>query len=87
MEPNQPTVWCSAMCGTNLHRDCFQQWAASKSTGPVTCVMCRTPWVSDMELDVEKATTGEEGYKNVAEQLGLSRERGYSYSNRWRRSY
>lgn len=72
------------MCGTNLHKDCFQQWAASKGAGAVTCVMCRAPWVYETELDVEKATTGEEGYKNVAEQLGLSRERQYSYSKRWR---
>lgn len=73
------------MCGSNLHRDCFQQWANSKGTGVVTCVMCRTPWVKETELDVESATTGEEGYKNVAEQLGLSREREYTHSSRWRK--
>jgi len=82
-EANQSIVFCRAMCGTNIHNDCFRQWAATKNHGDVTCVMCRTKWVYeesvpgvDLVVDVEGATRGSEGFINVGAQLGLDERRG-----------
>lgn len=36
-------VFCKA-CGNNVHRDCFQAWAAAKQGAALTCVWCRAPW-------------------------------------------
>lgn len=42
------TVFCRAMCGQNIHTDCFEMWAATKGAeNTVTCPMCRTPWQGD----------------------------------------
>ncbi|KAJ6108009.1 hypothetical protein N7523_009332 [Penicillium sp. IBT 18751x] len=80
-EADEQTVWCKAACGNNMHKTCFEQWAtASRDTG-VRCVYCRTPWeYVGKEIDIQTLRASidcmHEGYVNVAEQFGLSRERG-----------
>lgn len=81
-------VWCKAACGNNIHKQCFEQWAASKP-GQVKCVYCRTPWKGDEESIKRTSKIGkrnEEGYVNVAGELGLSGQRDYSsYYQPWAR--
>jgi hypothetical protein len=31
-------VWCRAACGNNIHKACFEQWAASQAGKEVRCV-------------------------------------------------
>ncbi|OJJ03760.1 hypothetical protein ASPVEDRAFT_43266 [Aspergillus versicolor CBS 583.65] len=78
-------VWCRAACGNNIHKTCFQQWAATQNAQGVRCVYCRSPWENqeidckpDMSLEqlVGEGQVGEDGYVNVARQVGLSGERG-----------
>ncbi|RDL37802.1 Uncharacterized protein BP5553_05235 [Venustampulla echinocandica] len=73
-------VWCKAACGNNVHRLCFEQWAKSKP-GEVKCVYCRTPWEGD-EDSIKRISKGgrinDEGYVNVAGELGLSGHRDMS---------
>lgn len=71
-------VWCAATCGHNFHKECFTIWAKTKH-GNVTCPLCRSDWKGDESLvaSVQKNKADvEDGYLNVADQLGLSRERG-----------
>lgn len=84
---NNELVWCKAACGNNMHKDCFEQWAASQRGQEVRCVYCRTPWHMEKgDLDAIKRG-GEEsgdGYINVASQFGLNRARDYSsYHQPW----
>lgn len=81
-------VYCKASCGNNIHKECFEQWAATrKGNGDVTCPFCRTPWQGDEESLKKIAKMGKkntEGYVNVASQLGLSGQRDYSsYHRPW----
>jgi hypothetical protein len=88
-EPDNPeeVVYCKASCGNNVHKDCFKQWAATKRGGEVTCPFCRAPWQGDDDALKEikgKGRMNEEGYVNVASQLGLSGVRDYStYHRPW----
>ncbi|KAG5936603.1 hypothetical protein E4U59_004906 [Claviceps monticola] len=71
-------VWCRAACGQNIHQECFEMWAKTKTGSQVTCPFCRSAWEGDPEmvLKVERGrVTMQEGYLNVAEQLGMSTER------------
>lgn len=71
-------VWCRAACGQNMHQECFETWARTK-TGKVTCPMCRSEWQGDEKMvsRVEKNRgTMSEGYVNVAGRLGISTQRG-----------
>ncbi|KAG6024537.1 hypothetical protein E4U40_003208 [Claviceps sp. LM458 group G5] len=71
-------VWCRAACGQNIHQECFEMWAKTKMGSQVTCPFCRSAWEGDPEmvLKVERSRgTMQEGYLNVAEQLGMSTER------------
>jgi hypothetical protein len=81
-------VWCKAACGNNIHKQCFERWAASKP-GQVKCVYCRTPWKGDEESVKRISKMGNrngEGYVNVASELGLSGQRDYSsYHQPWSR--
>ncbi|KAH8428826.1 RING finger protein [Aspergillus melleus] len=82
-EANEEIVWCRAACGNNIHKTCFMQWAATLRGSGVTCVYCRSPWQSDtsdvnLENLVTEGTVNQEGYVNVADQLGLSGDRDYS---------
>jgi hypothetical protein len=42
-------VWCKSSCGNNMHKQCFDKWAAAKRGNgqPVTCVYCRAVWKGD----------------------------------------
>lgn len=81
-EKGEAIVWCRAACGQNMHQECFQTWARTKSgSGKVTCPMCRSEWEGAdpgaMVGRVEKSRgTVSEGYVNVADQLGISQVRG-----------
>jgi Ring finger domain len=90
-EENNPLVWCKAACGNNMHKSCFDQWAASQRDAGVRCVYCRTPWhVDPGDLDeVKKAgLIGVDGYVNVGEQFGMSQARDYStYHSFWVRRH
>lgn len=82
-EPNsrEKLVYCKAACGNNMHEECFKQWATTKKGGSVPCPFCRTPWQEDEEQLKRVASSGErneEGYVNVAGQLGLAGRRDYS---------
>ncbi|MCJ1433639.1 hypothetical protein MMC27_003002 [Xylographa pallens] len=74
-------VFCRAACGNNLHRECFEQWARSQAGKTVTCVYCRTPWQGD-QTSIQnikgkgKGEINDEGYVNIAPELGLSGTRG-----------
>jgi len=80
-------VFCRAACGNNLHRECFEQWARSQAGKAVTCVYCRTPWQGDQSSIKNVKRKGEindEGYVNIATELGLSGTRDYStYHQPW----
>ncbi|KAG4293744.1 hypothetical protein FPRO06_00329 [Fusarium proliferatum] len=86
-EKNQESiVWCAAACGQNIHEECFRMWAQTKTGGKVTCPMCRSVWKGDEKLvaKVQKDKGAvQEGYVNVADQLGISRERDESSYSRW----
>jgi hypothetical protein len=75
-------VWCRAACGQNVHKGCFETWAATKrrqGEGEVTCPYCRSVWQGDEDMVKKIERTGklnEEGYVNVADQLGISTQRG-----------
>lgn len=83
-EADDATVYCRAQCGQNIHKECFEMWAATKrqsrgARDQVTCPMCRTPWQGDDEIIKKIRNTGvvgSEGYVNVADQLGISTNRG-----------
>lgn len=83
-------VWCMAACGNNLHKSCFDQWAATKAGGKVTCPYCRVEWQGAKPSTGNISTdgpVGAEGYVNVAQQLGLSGRRDVStYHSVWVRT-
>ncbi|EPS40812.1 hypothetical protein H072_5339 [Dactylellina haptotyla CBS 200.50] len=86
-------LFCTAQCGSNIHKDCFRQWAASKGGGRVTCVMCRTPWeegaVSEGDYGqiLQDAKVGYEGYLNVGAEMGMSNYRDTSSYHRFYSGY
>ena len=76
-------VYCKAGCGNNIHKECFRQWAATKTDGAVPCPYCRTLWEKDLTStlkDISKGHVNDEGYMNVGSQLGLSGRRDYMLS-------
>jgi hypothetical protein len=78
-------LWCKGACGQNIHRTCFEQWARSKP-GQVKCVYCRTPWKGDEETIKKISKSGsvnQEGYVNVAGELGISGQRDTSTYNQF----
>lgn len=89
MEPTaEEIVWCKAACGNNLHKSCFDQWAAAKRGQRVTCPYCRTQWQaadgSSIKNISKTGAVGPDGYVNVASQVGLSGVRDYtSYHSYW----
>lgn len=88
MEVHKPEeiVWCRAACGQNVHKECFEMWAATKrkqagaSKADVTCPYCRSVWEGDDDLIkmIKKGRPTSEGYVNVADQLGISQVRDTS---------
>jgi hypothetical protein len=89
----EPIVYCKAACGNNVHKSCMQSWISAKGAGRATCPYCRAKWENDDmgrgfngKVDLKGATRSEEGYVNIASQLGLSGERDYSsYHQPWAR--
>ncbi|KKY38530.1 putative SWIM zinc finger protein [Diaporthe ampelina] len=49
-DAKEPLVWCKAACGQNIHKECFEMWAATKRAGGgggrtvVSCPYCRSAW-------------------------------------------
>lgn len=86
-DTGEEIVYCKAACGNNVHKECFEQWAATKKGKELPCPFCRTPWQGDEDTLKQVASSGtvnEEGYVNVASQLGLSGKRDYStYHQQW----
>lgn len=84
---NNELVWCKAACGNNMHKTCFEQWAASQRGQEVRCVYCRTPWqmeIGDLASIKKAGQQSGDGYINVADQFGISRARDYSsYHQHW----
>ncbi|KAF3926325.1 hypothetical protein AA313_de0201325 [Arthrobotrys entomopaga] len=98
-ESDSKILFCAAQCGSNIHGECFRQWAASRGGAQVTCVMCRTPWENipanegDYGKIVKEAQVGREGFLNVGAEMGMSTYRdtstyhhyyGYGYGKRRR---
>ena len=80
-ESENELVWCKAACGNNMHKSCFEQWAASQCGATVKCVYCRTPWQmdqGDLSQIMKAGQVSEDGYVNVADHFGMSRARDYS---------
>ncbi|KAF2002722.1 hypothetical protein P154DRAFT_544375 [Amniculicola lignicola CBS 123094] len=89
-EKGEAIAYCKAACGNNVHQDCMNSWI-TVSRGKATCPYCRSNWVreafSGNSKELLTGTVNEEGYVNVASQLGLSGERDYStYHQPWVRS-
>lgn len=78
-EGKEEVVWCRAACGQNFHKECFHTWTKTRSgTGNITCPLCRSVWQGDTSdgPEASKGILGEDGYVNVAHQLGISSRRG-----------
>ena len=89
-DDKETVVWCKAACGNNIHEGCFDQWATQKRANGdrITCPFCRTVWEEDVDEMLSAAKAGgyvnEDGYRNVAGELGLSGKRDYSmYHQPW----
>ena len=79
-DEKEAVVYCKAACGNNVHKDCMNSWAVARQ-GKATCPYCRAAWVDDGflgKVNLEGASRNEDGYLNIASQLGLSGERGKS---------
>jgi hypothetical protein len=87
-------VYCQTSCGNNVHKSCIQTWIAMANS-KATCPYCRAKWAAEDVFDGKLGdidTTGlarnEDGYVNVAGQLGISEERDYStYHQFWVRGH
>ncbi|RYP19799.1 hypothetical protein DL765_003145 [Monosporascus sp. GIB2] len=83
LEGPDDTTYCRAQCGQNMHTECFEMWATTKRASArdrVTCPMCRAPWqgADVVAKNLQNAgVIGDEGYVNVAGQLGISRMRAH----------
>ncbi|KAF2649794.1 hypothetical protein K491DRAFT_566855, partial [Lophiostoma macrostomum CBS 122681] len=93
LEPGKEAiVYCRAACGNNIHKQCMQSWIAAKAGKP-TCPYCRAQWEQEDagelngKVDMKSAKWTDEGYVNIAGQLGLSGQRDYStYHQPWVRN-
>lgn len=82
---SEEIIYCRTSCGNNVHKNCFEQWAATTANNAngIRCVYCRAPWPEktkkvDIRAALERSTVSHEGYINVAESFGLSPLRDYS---------
>ena len=82
---NDEIVYCKASCGNNVHKACMQSWIQVATRGKATCPYCRATWDTEEafdgklgSVDTDGLPRNEDGYLNVAGQLGLSGERDYS---------
>ncbi|ROW10435.1 hypothetical protein VMCG_01829 [Cytospora schulzeri] len=84
-------VWCKAACGQNIHKQCFEMWSATKkrsggAQAKVTCPYCRSVWEGDDDMVKKINKSGKlnaDGYRNVADQLGISKKRDHSTYSTW----
>ena len=84
-------VYCKTSCGNNVHKACMQSWIQVAARGRATCPYCRATWDTEEvfdgslgNVDTKGLQRNEDGYINVAGQLGLSGERDYStYHQFW----
>ncbi|KAJ4365220.1 hypothetical protein N0V83_008838 [Neocucurbitaria cava] len=94
LSDKESVVYCKVSCGNNVHKDCMQKWMAM-TRGKTTCPYCRAKWAEDTGLegklgnvDIKGLERNEDGYVNVAGQLGLSGQRDYStYHQFWVRQH
>ncbi|KAJ6201899.1 RING finger domain-containing protein [Bipolaris maydis] len=95
LDAKEDTVFCKTSCGNNIHKVCMQNWVAAARNN-ATCPYCRANWDTDAllaskvgNINTSELQRNEEGYINVASQLGLSGSRDYStyYSGRRRHGY
>jgi hypothetical protein len=84
LDDKEAIVYCKLSCGNNVHKQCMQNWRAV-SKGKATCPYCRAKWEEDTgfegklgEVDTKGLQRNEDGYVNVAGQLGLSGDRDMS---------
>jgi len=85
---SEEIVWCKAACGNNIHKACFDRWAATQRAVGVRCVYCRTPWETekdsrDLQSLLSTGRVNEEGYVNIASELGMSGIRDCSTYHQW----
>jgi hypothetical protein len=40
IEATEKIVWCKSACGNNLHKQCFDQWAAASRTSSGAGIRC-----------------------------------------------
>ncbi|PCH37651.1 hypothetical protein WOLCODRAFT_113901 [Wolfiporia cocos MD-104 SS10] len=61
-------------CGNGLHKECFQQWAATaqRSGKGITCVFCRAKWAVAGPAGGAGVSRSSEGYINLGDVAGLS---------------
>ncbi|KAF1921721.1 hypothetical protein BDU57DRAFT_510668 [Ampelomyces quisqualis] len=91
---NDTIVYCKTSCGNNVHKGCMQKWVAMAKS-KATCPYCRATWAAEAgfegklgDIDTKGLERNEDGYFNVAGQLGLSGERDYSiYHQFWVRRH
>jgi uncharacterized Zn-finger protein len=83
-------VYCKNSCGNNVHKACMQSWIQVAARGKATCPYCRATWDTEEafvgslgNVDTKGLQRNEDGYINVAGQLGLSGERDYSTYHRF----
>lgn len=88
-EGAEPVVWCRAACGQNVHKGCFETWAATKrnqassssssnssgSGGEVTCPYCRSVWEGDEEM---LQTIRKDGKRNADGYINVASQLGIS---------
>ncbi|TFK18862.1 hypothetical protein FA15DRAFT_674946 [Coprinopsis marcescibilis] len=72
-------VFCDG-CGNAVHKICFSKWrdTSIKNETTVTCVWCRSPWVSSAGIGSTGDATTSGGYINLAREAGLSPARDTS---------
>lgn len=88
-------VHCNTSCGNNVHKVCMQSWVQVAARGKATCPYCRATWDTEEafdgnlgHFDTKGLQRNEDGYLNIAGQLGLSGERDYStYHQFWVRRH
>jgi hypothetical protein len=95
LEPGKDAiVYCQTSCGNNVHKSCMQKWIAM-AKNKATCPYCRAQWAVEDgfdgklgDIDTKGMARNEDGYVNIAGELGLSGERDYSsYHQFWVRSH
>lgn len=96
LDGSEPTTYCRAVCGQNVHVECFKEWrgASERKGEAVVCMFCRSEWIDGPEDGCKgkkrkKKVNGSgghnEGFMNFASEQGMSTQRDTSdyYANGW----